>query len=34
VYRWTAEQGTVHLTDRLYAVPDRYRTKAMRGEPS
>jgi hypothetical protein len=34
VYRWTDEQGTVHLTDQLTAVPDRYRAKAKRGEPS
>jgi hypothetical protein len=31
---WTDEQGTVHYTDRLTAVPDRYRAKAKRGEPS
>ena len=34
VYRWTDEQGTVHLTDQVNAVPDRYRPKAKRGEPS
>lgn len=34
LYRWTDEQGTVHYTDRLTAVPDRYRAKAKRGEPS
>ena len=34
LHRWTDEQGTVHFTDRLTAVPDRYRAKARRGEPS
>jgi len=34
LYRWTDEQGTLHYTDRLTAVPDRYRAKARRGEPS
>jgi hypothetical protein len=34
LYRWTDEQGTVHYTDRLTAVPDRYRAKASRGQPS
>ena len=34
LYRWTDEQGTVHYTDRSAAVPDRYRAKARRDEPS
>jgi hypothetical protein len=34
LYRWTDEQGTVHYTDRLTAVPDRYRAQAKRGESS
>jgi len=34
LYRWTDEQGTVHLTDRSDSVPDRYRAKAKRPEPS
>jgi hypothetical protein len=34
LYRWTDEQGTVYYTDRLSAVPDRYRAKSRRGEPS
>lgn len=34
LYRWTDEQGTVHFTDRLTAVPERYRAKARQGQPS
>lgn len=34
LYRWTDEQGTIHVTDRWSAVPDRYRAQVKRGESS
>ena len=30
LYRWTDEQGVVHLTDRLNSIPERYRSAAQR----
>jgi len=30
LYRWTDEQGVVHLTDRLNSIPERYRSEAQR----
>jgi uncharacterized protein DUF4124 len=33
IYRWTDEQGVLHLTDRWDAVPPQYRTQA-RPQPS
>ena len=32
LYRWTDEDGTVHWTDRLEAVPDRYRAKVTKSK--
>ena len=32
VYRWTDAEGTLHMTDRLDQVPERYRVRA--GKPS
>ena len=34
LYRWTDEQGVVHLTDRWEAVPEQYRTQAKQARPS
>jgi Domain of unknown function (DUF4124) len=34
LYRWTDEQGVVHLTDRWDAVPEQYRTPAKQARPS
>ena len=34
LYRWTDEQGVVHLTDRLDSVPRQYRTLAKQTPPS
>jgi len=34
LYRWTDEQGVVHLTDRWDAVPEEYRTQAKQKKPS
>lgn len=34
VYRWTDEQGVIYVTDRLDAVPSRYRTQAAQAPPS
>jgi hypothetical protein len=33
VYRWVDEQGTVHFTDDLGQVPERYRDKIQKKEP-
>jgi hypothetical protein len=30
VYRWTDDEGVVHLTDRWEKVPEAYRTKAKK----
>jgi hypothetical protein len=34
LYRWTDEQGVVHLTDRLESVPKQYRVEAAQTPPS
>jgi hypothetical protein len=34
VYRWTDEQGILHLTDRPEAVPEPFRTQAKQDQPS
>ena len=34
LYRWTDDQGVVHLTDRLEAVPPQYRVQAKQTPPS
>ena len=34
LYRWTDEQGVVHLTDRLDSVPRQYRAQAKQNPPS
>jgi hypothetical protein len=34
LYRWTDEQGVMHLTDRLESVPRQYRTLAKQTPPS
>ena len=34
VYRWTDEQGVINVTDRLDAVPSRYRIQAAQAPPS
>jgi hypothetical protein len=34
LYRWTDEQGVVHLTDRLDSVPRQYRALAKQNPPS
>lgn len=34
LYRWTDEQGTLHLTDRLDAVPRQFRTQTQQDQPS
>ena len=34
VYRWTDAAGTLHLTDRLDQVPERYRAPARAAKPS
>jgi hypothetical protein len=33
VYRWVDEQGTVHFTDDLGQVPEKYRDKIQKKEP-
>jgi hypothetical protein len=33
VYRWVDEQGTVHFTDDLGQVPEKYRDKVQKKEP-
>jgi hypothetical protein len=34
VYRWTDAEGTLHMTDRLDQVPERYRAQARAAKPS
>src|SRR6266542_5233003 len=34
VYRWTDEEGILHLTDRPEAVPEPFRTQAKQDHPS
>ena len=34
LYRWTDEQGAVHWTDRIDAVPEKYRAGAKQTQPS
>lgn len=34
LYGWTDEQGALHVTDRLDAVPERYRAQAKRNQSS
>jgi hypothetical protein len=34
LYRWTDEQGSVHWTDRLDAVPEQYRSRVKQTSPS
>jgi hypothetical protein len=34
VFRWTDDEGVVHLTDRWDAVPRRYRDAVRQVEPS
>jgi uncharacterized protein DUF4124 len=34
LYRWTDEQGVVHLTDRVDSVPRQYRAQAKQAPPS
>jgi hypothetical protein len=34
LYRWTDEQGVMHLTDRLESVPRQYRAQANESPPS
>lgn len=34
LYRWTDGEGTLHLTDRLDQVPERYRAQARAAKPS
>src|SRR6266850_4568099 len=34
LYRWTDEQGAVHWTDRIDAVPEQYRAGAKQTQPS
>jgi len=34
VYRWIDAQGTVHLTDSLSRVPERYRSQVKRSDPA
>ena len=34
LYRWTDEQGVMHLTDRLDTVPSQYRVQAKQTPPS
>jgi predicted aspartyl protease len=29
-YRWTDESGTIHFTDNLYSIPDKYRDAAQK----
>jgi hypothetical protein len=34
LYRWTDAAGVIHWTDRLDAVPERYRAQAKQPRPS
>jgi len=34
IYRWTDDQGVMHMTDRWDAVPPQYRTQAKPKQPS